>query len=166
MFNICDFIEQKNKLIIRKLKVLFWKIKYGSRLKIGKNLLFRKRFNILIGENAYLEIGDNCFFNNDCSINCLEGIKIGNDNLFGESVKIYDHNHIFSFEKLERNTFKKKVINIGNNNWFGSNVIILSKAVIGNNNVIGAGNILNLKIDNNKLVTQNYSNLVIKDIEK
>ena len=120
-----------------RIKLSFWKIVYGNRVSFGKNIKIRKRFNLYIGPNAKLAIGDNCFFNNDCSINCMDIIEIGKDNLFGENVKIYDHNHIFNDKTINRaKNFKTGEILIGNNNWFGSNVVILAKTVIEDNNVI------------------------------
>ncbi len=144
-----------NKIKI-KLKIMYWKLKYGKRIQIGKNLCFRKRLDILIEKNGYLKIGDNNFFNNDCSINCLENITIGNDNIFGENVKIYDHNHIFNtnIEEL-KNKFKTNKITIGNANWICSNVTILKNAQINNRNVIGAGVIINEKIESEEIIKKN-----------
>lgn len=132
---------------------IYWKLKYRKRIKIGKNFRFRKRLKIIIDKNGRLSIGDNNFFNNDCSINCMEEIVIGNDNLFGESIKIYDHNHVFNEDnEVLRNKFKTSSICIGNNNWVGSNAIILKNASMGDRNVIGAGVVINEKIDSLKLI--------------
>lgn len=43
----------------------------------------------------WVKIGNSCFFNNGCSINANKSITIGDGTLFGENVKIYDHNHRF-----------------------------------------------------------------------
>lgn len=102
-----------------------------------------------------MRIGDNNFFNNDCSIHCHKEIIIGNDNIFGENVKIYDHNHIFNDKTIDmKKNFKKTTIKIENNNWIGTNTVILSKASIGNFNVVSAGTILNQKYDNENLIRQ------------
>ena len=69
---------------------------YGRKLFIGKNTTWRKSFSLMIGKSASVIIGENCFFNNYCSINCHDEIIIGKNNLFGESVKLYDHNHVFN----------------------------------------------------------------------
>lgn len=153
MYSIIKFLENIKKFVIIKLKIIYWKIKYGKNIKIGKNLTFRKRFNINMTKNAKLEIGDNNAFNNDCSINCHEKIIIGNDNIFGENVKIYDHNHIFNDKNIDfKRNFKSNTIEIGNENWFGSNVTILSKCIIENKNVIGANVVLNEKMDSENLI--------------
>lgn len=139
-----------------KIVIFYLKLKYTKKIKIGKNLEFRKRFKIRIDGSGKLEIGDNNFFNDDCSINCMGKIQIGNNNLFGENVKIYDHNHVFNRNEEElRKKFKSKQLIIGDNNWFGTNVVILKNSMIGNRNVIGAGTILDTIIDSKNLVTSN-----------
>ena len=63
-------------------KVSF-KIIYGRCLDIKKSVTWRKRFNIMIGSSGKIEIGENCFFNNDCSLNANEIISIGSGSIFG-----------------------------------------------------------------------------------
>lgn len=144
MYTIFSTIEKVFRGIRIYLRLLYYKMKYGSKLKIGKGVHFRKGFIINISKNGYLEIGGGTFFNNGCSINCHDRIVIGKNNLFGEGVKIYDHNHVFNDKSINiKKTFKTRPIVIGDCNWIGSNVVILSKAKIGNDNIIGAGVILN-----------------------
>ena len=153
MYLVFSMIEKgiRGAKIISKLA--YYKMKYGKRLKVGKNVHFRKGFIINISKNGYVEIGDGTFFNNYCSINCHDQIIIGRNNLFGEGVRIYDHNHIFNKKYIDmEKSFKCCPIVIGDNNWFGSNVIILSKAKVGNDNVVGAGVILNQRYDSGSVI--------------
>lgn len=164
MYIILTTVEKIFLRIKKRITICYYKIKYGKRLEIGKNISFRKRFQINISKNGKVIIGDNCFFNNDCSINAHNEIKIGNDNLFGENIKIYDHNHIFDDKKIDfKKNFKDKKILIGNHNWFGSNCVILSKAVIGSNNVFSANTCVNEKIDSDNIV-KSKQELIIKKI--
>lgn len=157
---IIKIIEKFNN-IIKKCKLTFYKFKYGRQLEIGKNINFRKGFIINISKDGFLKIGDNNFFNNYCSINCHDSIIIGDDNIFGENVKIYDHNHVFNnLSKNIKEEFATSKIVIGNNNWIGSNVVILSKTKMKNKNVIGAGVILNETIESDKLVKSYRENIV------
>lgn len=150
------FIERGIQYLNAKIKLFCYKVRYGKRVQFGKGIKIRKRFNLYVGPNAELKIGDNVFFNNDCSINCMKKIEIGNDNLFGENVKIYDHNHIFNRLDMKRDkNFTMHNITIGNNNWFGSCCVILSKSNIGNNNVFSAGTVINENIENDNLVSLN-----------
>ena len=136
-------------------KVSYYRLKYGKQLKIGKRVHFRKGFIINISRDGKVEIGDGTFFNNYCSINCRDEIIIGKGNLFGEGVKVYDHNHVFNNKKLEiEKNYKTHPVIIGDKNWFGSNVTILSKAKVGNNNVFGANIVVNSEYGSNKIVKQ------------
>jgi len=116
-----------------------------------------------MGHAGQLEIGENCFFNNNCSITCLGKIMIGSNNQFGEGVLMYDHNHAYSNkEKLiaEQGYTIGKII-IGNNCWIGSHVIILKDVEIGDNVIIGAGCIIHKSISSNSVI-YNEQSLVIK----
>ena len=78
---------------------------------------------------------------------------IGDDNLFGENVKIYDHNHIFNNKKANlKKAFLTGEIIIGNRNWICTNCVILKNTKMENNNVISAGNVINEKIDSDNLI--------------
>ncbi|WP_417123330.1 hypothetical protein, partial [Paraeggerthella sp.] len=50
----------------------------------------------MIADDAHCTIGHRCFFNNNCSIDVLDSVSIGDDCLFAEGVKIYDSNHVFN----------------------------------------------------------------------
>lgn len=153
MYSLVSFSEKVMKFFRIHLKKCYWKLKYGRRIRIGKNLIFRKGLCINIAKNGYLEIGDGCFFNNYCSINCHKKIIIKNNNIFGESVKIYDHNHVFNDKTIDMKTsYDENEIIIGGGNWFASNVIILSKAKVGDDNVFGANTVVNEKYNSGYLV--------------
>ena len=68
--------------ILAEIKKVFYKLIYGKRIKFGKGVTFRKGFSLMIEKNAYVEIGEGCFFNNYCSINAMNKIKIGNNCIF------------------------------------------------------------------------------------
>lgn len=163
MYTLFKFIENMYKYIGIKIKVFYWKLKYGKRICIGKNFKFRKGLIINIAKDGYLEIGNNNFFNNYCSINCHNKIVIGNNNLFGENVKIYDHNHVFNDKNIDmQKTYKDREINIGNQNWVGSNCVILSKTEISDYNVFAANTVINEKYDSNNVI----KNKIEKEIEQ
>ncbi|HIF9056735.1 TPA: acyltransferase [Photobacterium damselae] len=109
---------------------------------IGKG--FKCRHNLYLNVNGgKLKIRDNVFINSGVSINCQKEITIGNETIIGESVKFYDHNHIFNQKRLiKEQGFSSKSITIGNNVWICSNVIILKGVSIGDNSVVSAGSIV------------------------
>lgn len=74
---------------------IFYKLIYGKKLKIGKSVTWRRKISIMISSKGTVSIGEKCFFNNYCSLNSNLNVTIGDNCLFGENVKIYDHNHRF-----------------------------------------------------------------------
>ena len=124
-------------------------IKKKSTLKIGRNFRSRNNVSFRIYNKGIVSIGENCFFNDGCSINCQNKIKIGNNVIFGQNVLIFDHDHDY---KNDINKFITKKVKIGNNVWIGANVIILKGVTIGDNVVIAAGTIVKEDIPSNKMV--------------
>ncbi|WP_308547445.1 acyltransferase [uncultured Selenomonas sp.] len=125
---------------------------YGNNIKFGSKLYFRSGFTCK-SSGGIITIGKHCFFNRNCSIVGMENIIIGDDCLFGENVKIYDHNHVFNKKGLMRNHgFKTKKVSIGSNCWIANNALILAGAKIGNNCVIGAGCVIDYEIPDNMIV--------------
>ncbi|NIF05501.1 acyltransferase [Chryseobacterium sp. Tr-659] len=154
-YNFFEKINRKKQLFLLKKhpNVFFENIRLGvgnrftldkdvKKVSIGASADFRNYTCILVTKNATLEIGHHVFMNNFCSINCLEHIIIGNNTLFGENVKLYDHNHVYETSpvmKVYPSEFTKAPIKIGNNCWLGSNVTVLKGVTIGDNCIIGAG---------------------------
>jgi len=114
----------------------------NAKVVIGKGLRVRSgvSFNVTSG---VLNIGRGVFFNNYCSINCHDSITIGDNVLFGEGVKVYDHDHIFSASYgVSKKEFTTSKVAIGNNVWLCSNVIVLKGVSIGDNAVVAAGSVV------------------------
>lgn len=153
MFSVLSMVEKIFRGVRTVVKLAYYRLKYGDRLKLGKGVHFRKSFIINISKNGRVEIGDGTFFNNYCSINCHKEVKIGKNNLFGEGVRIYDHNHVFNDKNVNmKKTYRDSPILVGDRNWFGSNVVILSKAKVGDNNVFGANMVVNSEYGSGNLV--------------
>ncbi len=110
---------------------------------IENQVTCRLNCNFYLHEGADLSIHKNVFFNNGCSVNCLGVTEIGENTIFGEGVKIYDHNHKFGYNnngelRVERGEFSIGKVIIGKNYWIGSNVTIINNVTIGDNVIIGA----------------------------
>ena len=157
---------------------------YSSHVKIGKkfrrgrycNMALWGKCQFILGDGVYLrnfcriqvedgalKIGNNTFFNNFCTLNCLYKITIGDDCLFGENVKLYDHNHKYKDNRLIREQgYSLGEIYIGDNCWIGSNVVILKDVRIGDNVVIGANCVIHKDIASNTLVK--HSSDLLEDI--
>lgn len=115
-----------------------------SACLIKENFSARKFFLLRVCEDANCYIGKNVFFNNFCSLTCMKSIEIGDDCIFGENVKIYDHNHNYkeAGKLIREQGFSVGEIKIGKNCWIGSNVVILRGAHIGDNCIIGANSVV------------------------
>lgn len=129
---------------------------FVKNVSIGSKTTWRRKFN-LISEGGKINIGNNCFFNNECSIVSRGNIQIGNYSIFGENVKIYDHNHRFNKinQSIKEQGYSIGTVQIGNNCWIGSNVVILKGTKIGDNCVIGAGCIIDFDIPSGTIVKLN-----------
>ena len=71
----------------RRLHMICWNLHYGKQFK-AKKFHFRDNFRIYIEENGQLQIGEKCFFNNNCSVTVRKKITIGANCIFGENVSI------------------------------------------------------------------------------
>ena len=124
-------------------------IKRGSKLLLKRKFRSRNNVSFRIYNKGIVSIGENCFFNDGCSINCQNKIKIGDNVIFGQNVLIFDHDHDY---KNDINKFITKEVKIGNNVWIGANVIVLKGTTIGDNVVIAAGTIVKEDIPSNKMI--------------
>lgn len=96
---------------------------------VGTNIEYYKDLNTLtsfaVSGNSYVQ--------------CLNGVFLGKNFLFGPGLRIISSNHdLMDTTKIE----KSEPIRIGDNCWFGTNVTILPGVQIGNNCIIGAGSIV------------------------
>lgn len=157
------------KKCIRKTTILARRILvklFSPNVKLGKKVNFRKNFEINCDKQGYVSIGSGVFFNNGCTINSHKSVCIGDDCIFGENVKIYDHNHKFSQMnvRIQDQGYNCKEVVIGRNCWIGTNVVILAGTNIGDNVVIGAGVVISGEIPSNVVVTQNRE-LIINPVQ-
>ena len=135
-------------------------------LYLGDRFYTRAFCSIRVGDNGRLTIHPNVFWNNGCSVNCMYEVEIGENVMFGESVKIYDHNHEITKGptiSISREKLNYGRVIIGKNTWLGANVIILKGVTIGENVVIGANCLIYKDIPANSIV-KNAAQLTITTI--
>jgi acetyltransferase-like isoleucine patch superfamily enzyme len=125
------------------------------KICIGKDVFFRDGGRITCYNNGKIAIHDKVFFNRNCSLNSLCNLTIKENCLFGENVKIYDHNHKFTDkEKLIKDQeYNIAPVVIEENCWVGSNVVILKGVTVGKNSIIGANCIIHKDVPPHSLVT-------------
>ena len=143
------------------LKSLFlkwiYRLLYLKKFQFGTRLTFRDGFHLLVEKSGKVIIGNRVFFNNFCSINAMLSVTIDDDCIFGENVKIYDHNHCYQdrSQSISKQGFSTAAIQIGRNCWIGSQVTILKGVTIGDNSIIGAGVVVYQDVSGNSIVLSN-----------
>ena len=131
-----------------------------ASLIVGSNVICRNFENFHVSSGKLI-LHDGVFINNSCSFNCMERIEIGNGTMMGEGVRFYDHDHIYTAEKIEKWQWTTAPIRVGKDCWIGSNVTVLKGVTIGDNTIIGAGCLIRNDIPSNSVV-YNDGNLCIK----
>lgn len=114
-------------------------------------------------EESYIEIGNNCWINNNATI-ISDGkrIIIHSNCLIGVNLQIIDSD----FHELDpknrfggKNIIKKDVI-INKNVFIGNNVTILKGVVIGENSVIGSSSVVSRNIPSNVIAAGNPAKVI------
>lgn len=99
----------------------------------------------------HTKIGMNCFMNFNFTVQDDALVAIGDNNSFGPNVTIVTPMHPMLAEErrgmvcsdgIERFLCYAKPVTIGNDCWFGANVVVCPGVTIGNNCVIGAGSVV------------------------
>ena len=122
-----------------------------SRCMIGKHLITMGPFYIKCLTDARLQIGNNCFFNHNCSITCAESIIIGEGCNIANNVVIVDHDHVVNRLGVDEELITKPII-IDDRVWIGANSTILKGVHIGQGAVIAANSVVNCDVPANAVV--------------
>lgn len=165
---VLTFSLKKIKLVIHSIyKTLFLKACYGNRISIKWLNSIRHIFTVTLKDQAqcivgnflmvdgplYIKaeasatvlIGNEVFFNHNCSITSMELIKIGDKCNIANNVVIVDHDHLISEYGVSVG-YNTAAVEIGDNVWIGANATILKGAHIGNGAVIAAGAVVNCDV--------------------
>ena len=128
---------------------------------VGANVICRNFENFHVSSGKVI-LHNGVFINNSCSFNCMERIEIEAGTMMGEGVRFYDHDHIYTAEKIEKWQWTSAPIIVGRDCWIGSNVTILKGVTIGDNTIIGAGCLVRNDIPANSVV-YNDGHLIVKE---
>ena len=124
----------------------------GGHIKIGRFLMSRGPLYLKSVNRGVLIIGENVFFNHNCSITCAESITIGNNCMFANNLVIVDHDHVIGHEGVKESLISKPIV-IEDRVWCGANVTITKGVHIGTGAVIGAGAVVTKDVPENSIVT-------------
>ncbi|WBW98953.1 acyltransferase [Oceanirhabdus sp. W0125-5] len=131
-----------------------------SKINIDKYVYIRKNATIRVDFQCNLSIGEKVFINDNCNINCVRKISIGNLTKIGQNVCIYDHDH--NYKKNGSNRLNIGEVIIGKNVWIGSNTVILRNTRIGDNAVIAAGSVVKGEIPENSVFYNKKNNEIFQ----
>ena len=116
-------------------------IENKATVKIGRRLMSMGPLYIKAISGANIIIGENNFFNHNCSITAAQSVEIGSGCMFANNMVIVDHNHVFDIDGTKGQLVSEPV-KIGDQVWIGANVTILKGVTIGNGAVIAANSVV------------------------
>lgn len=150
---------------------------YNNEPSAEKREIILKKWFKQVGENCYIEpnlfcdfgchviLGNNVYFNTNCTILDSGIVEIGDNTMIGSGVQLCTPTHpINSQRRLQKSNEKAKPIKIGKNCWLGSSVTVTGGVTIGDNVVIGAGCTINRDIPSDTLVKHNSDNIILTQI--
>ncbi len=125
----------------------------NGRLVMGHNLKNGyTKFNIRVGEDSTVTIGDNVSTTGPCVISAVEGtsVTIGDDVMIATNnqIRADDGHAIFDVSSGDR-VNRSKSISVGDHVWLAYDACILGGAQVGSGSVIGFRAVVTGKISNN-----------------
>jgi acetyltransferase-like isoleucine patch superfamily enzyme len=152
-FNFLIRLISKALNIFKNFKIY---ITLNRKISSIKNIGIGNEFdeNITINKPEYLKIGNNNFFGRDVFFIAHGKIEIGNNCTIAADCKFITRNHGFTDKKIfiKDQPYSHKPIKIGDNVWFGYNVVVLPGVTLGSGCVVGAGSIITKSFpDNSKI---------------
>ena len=132
--------------------------------KTGKDFCLVPKINVDYGFN--ITIGDNFYSNYNLVILDEAEVIFGNNIFIGPNCSFYTACHPIDYK--QRNAcyeYSKKII-VGNNVWFGGNVVVCPGVTIGDGSVIGAGSVVTRDIPPNVVAYGNPCKAIRQITEK
>ena len=136
-----------------------------SNINKRKNILnkiFKEKYNIMDIQPPFycdfgfnIKLGKNFYANHNFVV--LDGAKviIGDDVFIGPNCIFTTAGHPIDHKRRNEGLEYAHPITIGNNVWFGANVLVMPGITIGSNVVIGAGSVVTKNIEDNTVAVGN-----------
>lgn len=132
--------------------------------KAGKTFLLEQPFYCDYGYN--IEFGENFYANHGLVILDTAKVSFGENVFIGPQCGFYTPIHPIDAEERNTGLEYAKPIVVGNNVWFGGNVVVLAGVEIGSNVVIGAGSVVTKNIPDNVVAAGNPCKILRSITEK
>ena len=110
-----------------------------------------------------IEIGENFYSNHNLTILDCNKVKFGDNVFIGPNCSFYCAMHPLDIKTRNEGLEYSKPITVGNNVWFGGNVVVLAGVTIGDGVVVGAGSVVTKDVPNNVVIAGNPAK-IIKEI--
>ena len=111
-----------------------------AKVRVGRFAFIRKNVSIRVDHSGELVIGDKVFINDNCNINCVGRIQIGEYTKIAPNVCINDHDHNYKLDGGGHLLLGE--VRIGKHVWIGAGAVVLRDTTIGDYAVIAAGSIV------------------------
>ena len=109
-----------------------------------------------------IEIGENFYSNHNLTILDCNKVKFGDNVFIGPNCAFYTPQHPLDAETRITGLEYAFPIKVGNNVWFGGNVVVLPNITIDDNVVIGAGSVVTKNIPSNVIAVGNPCKIIRK----
>lgn len=127
---------------------------FGNNVSIGANARIRPSsyYSREIGQG--LEMGDRSSIGPDCYIGCSGGIRIGDNVMLGPGVRLFSENHEIEDPStaIKDKGVEWQPINIEDDCWLASGVVVTAGVTIGRAAVVAAGAVVTKNVPPNTLV--------------
>lgn len=152
LLNFMEFAERATTWIYVRGKLAFLAGRFPGQISITK--AFRHPFYCRVSDKGVIYVGERTSFNYGCVLIAHERIEIGRGCLFGPNVHVYDFDHGMSQNGImyRDQPTTTAPVRIGDNVWFGANVVVLKGVTIGDNAVIAANSVVCKDVPANTLV--------------
>lgn len=121
--------------------------------KTGGNICIEPNFWCDYGYN--IETGENFYANHNLVILDCAKVTFGDNVFIGPNCSFYTASHPIDAKQRNEGLETAHPIQVGDNVWFGGNVVVLPGISIGNNSVIGAGSVVTKDIPENVVAVGN-----------
>ena len=128
--------------------------------KTGENILIEQPF--ICDYGAHIEVGENFYSNHNMLILDSAKVTFGKNVFVGPNCGFYTPQHPLDAENRNKGFEYAFPMKVGDNVWFGGNVVVLAGVTIGNNSVIGAGSVVTKDIPDNVIAAGNPCKVIRK----
>ena len=150
-YNLTDYTDsEKRKALIQKIIN-----------KVEGNFLIEQPFWCDFGYN--IQIGKDFYANHNLVILDCAQVKFGNNVFIGPNCGFYTAGHPLNVKERNAGLEYAKPITVGDNVWFGGNVVVMPGVTIGDNTIIGAGSVVTKNIPSNVIAVGNPCKVMKKN---